>query len=103
MDNVIDLNELKVLIGNLLDHIIESSGQNIVSISQSKIYYWEVPLEQQFVDADAKPPSLDVGSLVDDIELLKTTKDADARTALSLIHAAPLLRFLACVTQPKSK
>jgi hypothetical protein len=89
----IDLLELKLLTGKLIDHIVSSSGVTIVTIDDDKDFYWDLSWDELY-DTTCTPPQLDVGRLSDDLEFLKNTALQDHKAALCLRNAAALLRYI---------
>lgn len=92
-DNSIKLEELRLAINAIFDHIQEDLKIEDCPLTEN--YYWDISDDSLYaVDKDAEAPS--VGSLQDDWEFLKPllSQDRNQAVSLMLIHAAPLLRYL---------
>jgi hypothetical protein len=88
----IDMRELKAVTNRLLDHIIETRGVDVVDIDQPN--YWHIPSEAVY-SAHSPPSELDVGSLADDWELLRSLLGSDIDPVVyQLTELAPLLRYI---------
>ena len=88
----IDLVELRAIANRLLDHIIETRGVRTVAVE--KPYYWEVPGPERY-RIEAQPGELQVGSLVDDWELVSGLLQADnPPVAYQLTELAAVLEYV---------
>ncbi len=88
----IDLTELQRITNHILDHLIKEKG--VRSVPLTRDLYWSVPTESLY--SPEKPQvELDIGSLYDDWELLKTGgADPSEVVPFQLTELAPLLRFV---------
>lgn len=89
----VEIRRLRACIDRVLDHIEQDLGISTVELNDA--YYWEVP-DSSLHQVDREAPRLDIGNLHDDWEFLRqVADDGDQAVSLMLIHAAPLLRYLA--------
>jgi len=92
-ESTISINELRVIIDAILSHITDDLG--IDSIKLDKDFYWEIPDVRLHI-LDQKPEQLTMGSLCDDWGFLQPLlSERDQALSLMLLHAAPLLRYIA--------
>jgi hypothetical protein len=85
----------KQALDTVLDHIIRDLDMEAVPIDPERDFYWNLS-EKDLYDTTKRNPTLDVGRIVDDWEFFsKTPEDREQTIAYMLIHAAPLLRYLA--------
>src|SRR5882672_9410764 len=90
----IDIQDLKNVVNNVLDHIINDLKIKNISIEDEKDFYWDIPTEKLFSVKEAQP-QMGIGRLSDDWDLLLSTlEDPKNAVSLSLIHVAPLLRWI---------
>jgi hypothetical protein len=93
----IETAKLRELIVKTLDYIADDLGVAVISIDDSNNFYWNIPGEQLSVMRDAPKP--DVGSLSDDCDFIRlahaSLEKGEAPAPYILIHAAPLLRYVA--------
>jgi hypothetical protein len=88
----IELAQLKVIVDRLLDHAINSRG--VSKITVDKIYYWAVPEESRY-NMEDKPSELEVGSLDDDWDFIKSLSNKQTDPVIyQLTEVAPLLSYL---------
>ncbi|MGF6494367.1 hypothetical protein ABIE56_002558 [Luteibacter sp. 621] len=94
----IEVDELKKLIVAALDHVVADLGVTTFQLDGSEDFYWEVAAAEMW-DMQNASPKIHVGSLMDDCEFAMRTAAAMAHgippDPYSLIHVAPLLRFVA--------
>ena len=90
---VINIARLRHAIDQLLLHIENDLQQKEVELTED--YYWNIQNEELYLSNEHEfMPT--IGSLFDDHEHLMTIlENKDQTFSLMLIHAAPLLRFLA--------
>jgi hypothetical protein len=98
MADEIDLPKLKSIINSMLDFMIEHRRINKLPILRDQDHYWSVagevhlPIDPQNLVA----PEPTIGSVSEDWEfLLLAIKDDDLATPPMLLHAAPILRYIA--------
>jgi len=88
----INLQDLKLVVDRLFDHVIETRGIKSIDLKHSN--YWNIPFPDVY-DADRTPNNLDIGSLKDDWEFLSSLLQEDNQpVAYQFTEAAPLLRYL---------
>jgi hypothetical protein len=88
----INLHELRVVVNRLFDHLIDE--KKLTSVTLTKSMYWNIPTEQIY-DVANSPTDLDIGSLTDDWEFIKSLLKPDAEpVTLQFTELAPLLRFI---------
>ena len=96
--DIIDLEELKTFITYILDELVRTNKSKTIGIDLNKDNYWELAGDAMFA-VETKPKALDVGSLSDDVDLLNLAMSQQKKGAsldvYSLVHAAPLLRYIA--------
>jgi hypothetical protein len=92
---VIRVQDLRAALTIILDHIVDDLGIESIPIDPARELYWDIP-QELLCDLSNKTPRLDVGSLRDDWHFLATmgTERSEA-VSYMLIHAAPLLRYIA--------
>lgn len=90
---VVKLDELQTMLNAIFSHL--KSDLKIDEVELTADYYWDIPGSSLYaVDADMEAPT--IGSLVDDLEFLRPLlTDKDQAVSLMLLHAAPLLRYIA--------
>jgi hypothetical protein len=75
---------------------LTSCGFEKLAINEGRDFYWEVPEEKRYAVNEAAPVVDEVGRLADDLEFMRPlSQNKDQAIALMLMHAAPLLRYLA--------
>ena len=90
----IDIRVLKIAVNAVLDHVIEDLGFGKVEIEQSSDLYWHVPTSE-IHDMSKTPIGLDIGRLSDDVDFIKLIfRGQSGDAAYTLVHIAPLLRFI---------
>ena len=96
--DTIDLEDLKTFIAQALDDLIMINKSKTLSIDTNRDNYWELTGAAMF-EVETRPDVLDVGSLKDDVDFLKLAmsqrKGGMPPDIYSLVHAAPLLRYIA--------
>jgi hypothetical protein len=91
----IKLGELKSVIGVLLDKAIAASDNGILSIPDNRDYHWDVPT-QEISLPDKQPPQPVAGRFSDDWEFLRPMLQKKEQVIVyTLVHVAPILRYLA--------
>ncbi len=89
----VDISHLRLAIDNIFSHIESSLGISEISIEDD--YYWNIGLDD-LEDMDKRPSVLEVGQLSDDMSFLSSSLDEGLDSvSFMLVHAAPLLIFLA--------
>ncbi len=89
----IKVEDLKVCINSILDHIINDLKLSKIELDQD--FYWQIPEDELFL-LGTKPENLTMGSLIDDQDFLQTIMtDKECAISLMLLHAYPLLRYIA--------
>ena len=88
----IDLREVRIVVNKLLDHIIET--RRVTQLGVEHPNYWNVRYEQ-LIDPTGPPDNLDIGSLTDDWDLLRSLIESDTPpVAYQLTEVAPLIRYI---------
>jgi hypothetical protein len=95
----IDVTKLRDMIVSVLDHMSNDLNIKTVAIGERDNFYWEVAADQMWT-FETTTPQLEVGSLSDDCEFTMLAADdllesGQVPDRYTLIHAAPLLRFIA--------
>lgn len=92
-ETTINIPELRKIINALLVHAEKVNGPEL-SLNQD--YYWDLPSPEIYdVKKEIKKIEL-IGSLCDDLEFLKKMENIEEDgPSLNMIHAAPLLRYIA--------
>lgn len=91
----IDVRTVKTAVNAILDHLIEDLGVQKVVIAEEEDFYWDC--DALDLHDRSKPPILEeFGRLKDDVEFLRSVRRGRSGDAsYSLIHVAPLLRYIA--------
>ncbi|MDM1022264.1 hypothetical protein QSV37_18550 [Acinetobacter sp. VNK23] len=90
---LIDIQELKEIINLILDSVMQKQGQFIDTNDDN--YYWVLNINQIFnMNIEIDLQSLEVGSLIDDVEFLKACKDNQIFNSAVFTHITPLLSYL---------
>ncbi|MEQ1671476.1 MAG: hypothetical protein ABL893_11505 [Hyphomicrobium sp.] len=96
----LSISELREVVNSIFDHIEQEALIKKLSIGGAENLYWGISSDDLFRMEKANP-EIDVGSLVDDLELLRPLLvDKKRCVALMLIHVAPLLTYLAYKVGP---
>ena len=91
----VDISDFKKVLNIILNHVEEDLGIRQVEIDSSEDFYWDVT-DDSLNEVSGGKPSCDIGRLSDDWEFLQPIlNNPEQGVALTLIHAAPLLRYLA--------
>jgi hypothetical protein len=89
----INIRDLREMLSRIFDHIENDLG--VTEVTLDRDHYWEVP-EDDLYRIEEVSPKLDIGQLSDDWHFLQPLiDDEDQALALTLIHIAPILRYLA--------
>ena len=91
--NKLQIEQLRAVIQRIFDLVQKDFGIKEVILDNN--YYWSIS-EKDLYLLDKNPAQLDVGSLLDDLEFVRSAyEDADQALPLLLLHIAPLLTALA--------
>ena len=85
----IDLEELRLTVNRLLDHVIETRGFSEVELGAD--VYWDIDSAELY-DPTQKPSDIELGSFSDDWDFLNNVREGEDMTAVQLAQVAPLLR-----------
>lgn len=93
MQDIVKIHDLRVIMNRIFDHIEYRMGCHELTLQED--FYWDVREEDRYCFSKM-PEDYAVGQLFDDYEfLLKILEDEEMAFPLMLIHAAPVLRYMA--------
>ncbi|GAB7129047.1 hypothetical protein JCM19000A_35550 [Silvimonas sp. JCM 19000] len=96
----LNISKLKNKINSIFEFIENNVDLKEVDVNED--YYWSIPRTSMF-DVRSQKAEVVIGSLHEDIEFLNLDDDDEELSPMMLMHAAPVLLYLAASMQLKNE